>query len=54
MYFVCAGIGFLSVVLLYPLPETKDDVLEDVIEDRRQTKGQSNIKLNEIDQWRRV
>ena len=31
MYFVCAGAGFLSVILLLPLPETKDSVLEDTI-----------------------
>ena len=31
MYFVCAGAGVLSVVLLLPLPETKDSVLEDTI-----------------------
>lgn len=31
MYFVCAGAGFLSVIMLLPLPETKDSVLEDTI-----------------------
>ena len=31
MYFACAAAGFLSIVLVIPLPETKDAVLEDVI-----------------------
>ena len=31
MYFACAGAGFISVILLLPLPETKDAVLEDTI-----------------------
>ena len=31
MYFVCAGAGLLSVLLLFPLPETKDAVLADTI-----------------------
>lgn len=31
MYFVCAACGFVSILLMFPLTETKDVVMEDII-----------------------
>ena len=42
MYFACAIAGFLSVVLVIPLPETKDAVLEDVINKNETVKPVDN------------
>ena len=42
MYFACAIAGFLSVVLVIPLPETKDAVLEDVINKNKTVKTVDN------------
>ena len=42
MYFACAIAGFLSVVLVILLPETKDAVLEDVINKNKTVKTVDN------------
>ena len=35
MYFVCAGLGVLAIIVVLPLPETKGEDLEDNMPDRQ-------------------